>query len=185
MMDMMERDALLLKLVEKLKAHGSWCGETHVQKATYLLQTLLKVPLGFDFILYKHGPFSFELKDELTELRADTLLAWQERPDPYGNSLMVAPLGEHLVEGLKEEITPYDKQIEFVASIVNTQGVKELEKLATAYYVKNTCGNNSYEEQVKILCQLKPHITIDEARQAVIAIDEIIQDITRKKIIPT
>ena len=182
MKDMMERDAILLKLAERLKAHGSWCGETHIQKATYLLQKLLKVPLGFEFILYKHGPFSFDLKDELTEMRADTLLTWQERPDPYGNSLVVASLGESMLE--KKDITLYDKQIEFVAETVNSQGVKDLEKLATAYYVKNTHGDIPSEKQAEILCEFKPHITIEEARQAISAIEKIIQDVKSKDIIP-
>jgi hypothetical protein len=175
-MEMMEKDAVLLKLAERLKAHGSWCGETHIQKSTYLLQEMLHVPLGFEFILYKHGPFSFELKDEIAEMRADTLLTWQEQPDPYGDSLIVASLGTQMLDSLKEEISPYDAQIEFVAKIINNRGVKDLEKLATAFYVRNTCGEISPEEQVKKLCQFKPHISSDDARLAVQEIDRIISN---------
>lgn len=32
-------------------AHSGWCGETHLQKAIYFLQTLLNVPTDFDYIL--------------------------------------------------------------------------------------------------------------------------------------
>jgi uncharacterized protein YwgA len=179
MMDTMERDAVLLKLSERLKAHGSWCGETHMQKATYLLQDMLHVPLGFDFILYKHGPFSFELKDEITEMRADTLLTLQEQPAPYGDSLLVAPLGTQMLDCLKSDLSPYEKKIEYVAKIINNQGVKDLERLATAFYVRNTCGKSSQEEQVNQLRQFKPHITAEEARQAVQAIEGIVQEVSR------
>lgn len=179
MMDMMKKDAILLKLVERLKAYGSWCGETHIQKSTYLLQGLFHVPLEFDFILYKHGPFSFELKDEITEMRADNLLAWQERPDPYGDSLIIGQLGQHMLESLKPDISPYERQIEYIAKTINNQGVKDLERLSTAFYVRNTIGNTSEEEQVKKLCEFKPHISTEEARQAVQAIDKIVQEVFR------
>jgi uncharacterized protein YwgA len=60
-MDRLRRAAILTRLIEQLRNGGSWCGETHVQKATFFLQELLNVPLSLDFILYKHGPFSFDL----------------------------------------------------------------------------------------------------------------------------
>src|SRR5258708_22508076 len=82
----MQKAVILLSLIEQLHRKGSWCGETHVQKATYFLQELLGVHLGFEFILYKHGPFSFDLSDEITALRADLLLSVQPR-DPYGASI--------------------------------------------------------------------------------------------------
>ena len=77
-MDRMAK-AALIELIEKLRQEGSWCGETHVQKAVYFLQNLMGVPLQFDFILYKHGPFSFDLRDELTALRADGILRLETR----------------------------------------------------------------------------------------------------------
>jgi len=61
--------SLLVSLVEKMKNGGSWCGETHVQKCVYFLQQLLKVPMEFNCIMYKHGPYSFDLNDELAFLR--------------------------------------------------------------------------------------------------------------------
>jgi len=38
-------------------------------------------------VLYKHGPFSFDLSDELASMRADALLEWEIKPEPYGNAL--------------------------------------------------------------------------------------------------
>ncbi|MCL6557372.1 MAG: hypothetical protein K6U74_00970, partial [Firmicutes bacterium] len=66
MLPSLKRKALLLSLVKAMESQGSWCGETHIQKCSYFLQAMLGVPLGFEFILYKHGPFSFDLRDELT-----------------------------------------------------------------------------------------------------------------------
>ena len=85
-MDRLRNAALLTRLIEGLCSKGDWCGETHVQKTAFFVQELMGVPLGFRFILYKHGPFSFGLRDELTALRADGLLELE--PRTYGAQLI-------------------------------------------------------------------------------------------------
>jgi len=87
-----ERQALLTELVDEMRKADSWAGETHQQKCIYVLQEMLGVPLGFDYVLYKHGPFSFDLRDELTEMRADLLLQLEPRTS-YGPSYKPGPLG--------------------------------------------------------------------------------------------
>ena len=64
-MNRLAQQAILSGLATRLGSRGSWVGETHLQKAAYLLSQLRGVDFDFDFILYKHGPFSFELRDEL------------------------------------------------------------------------------------------------------------------------
>jgi hypothetical protein len=54
------RCALAVELAKQLRAEGSWCGETHLQKATFIIQDMTKANLGYKFVLYKHGPYSFE-----------------------------------------------------------------------------------------------------------------------------
>jgi uncharacterized protein YwgA len=83
-MNRLEKASILLSLTERLKEQGSWAGETHVQKATYILTKVLGVPLDFEFILYKHGPFSFDLRNELSALRAEGFMAWEIRGLRYG-----------------------------------------------------------------------------------------------------
>src|SRR5437773_6101487 len=85
-----KKTAIVAALTHRLRSRGSWCGETHIQKATYFLQELLQVHTGFEFILYKHGPFSFDLRDTITEMRADGVLEIHQQPYPYGPSLIVS-----------------------------------------------------------------------------------------------
>ena len=59
------RRAAISRLVEVMRAIGSWAGETHVQKCVYFMQGLLEVKMEYDFVLYKHGPYSFDLHNEL------------------------------------------------------------------------------------------------------------------------
>src|SRR5437879_4168147 len=81
-----QREAVLVALEAKLRAEGSWGGETHLQKATYFAQEMTRVPMDFDFILYKYGPFSPDLRDELSSMRADGFLVMRPVPG-YGPQL--------------------------------------------------------------------------------------------------
>ena len=124
----MQRAAVLLSLIERLRREGSWCGETHVQKSTYLLQELLGVPLKFDFILYKHGPFSFDLNDEITSLQADLLLGLKSRP-PYGPSIILGEGSKAVLDRYPKTRALYEPQIQFVADRLAPKNVAELERL--------------------------------------------------------
>jgi hypothetical protein len=105
-----------------------------LQKSTRFLQELLRVPLDFDFIFYKHGPYSFDLADEVTVMRADQLLTLQHR-DPYGPSLLPSTGAEAVMSRFPVTRQRYDQAIEFVASRLGRKNVADLEQLATALYV--------------------------------------------------
>ena len=91
-----EKEAVLIALMTGLREQESWCGETHVQKAAYILQEGLKVPIGLDFVLYKHGPYSFDLHNLLGEMRADMLVTAQARSYPYGPTLEPTSNASHV-----------------------------------------------------------------------------------------
>ncbi|MBW2619424.1 MAG: hypothetical protein JRC92_11175, partial [Deltaproteobacteria bacterium] len=162
-----------------------WCGETHLQKAAYFLQDMLDVPLGFDFILYKHGPFSFDLRDELTALRADGLLELEIQPVPYGPKLATTKRSQRLRDRFPKTIGKYEKQMDFVAGrVAGKNGVVYLERLGAALYVsKNEQPGETVEARVKILTELKPHISEDEAQQAMIEIDRLIVEARNQGIV--
>ncbi len=175
-MKRLQRDAVILSLIENLKANGSWCGETHIQKATYFIQELFGVPLGFEFILYKHGPFSFDLSDELTAMQADMLLRLQPQPRPYGPSLIPGESSELIKRHFPVTLKEYDSQVAFVAVQFSDKKVSELERLATALLVTREIEpDGSPESRAQCITRLKPHVKIDEAQDAVKAVDKIIE----------
>lgn len=100
-MNSLAQEAILVRLARRLYEHGSWSGETHIQKTTYLASVLLAIPFDFDFILYKHGPFSFELRDELDDMRVDGLLERVPQGPRYGPRLLVSPRGREFEERFK------------------------------------------------------------------------------------
>jgi hypothetical protein len=72
------------------------------------------VPLGFTFILYKHGPFSFDLRDELTAERADGLLKLDVQPG-YGPRFEATPQGDLISGKFSVTLRRYTPQIDFIA----------------------------------------------------------------------
>ncbi|VVB84456.1 Uncharacterised protein [uncultured archaeon] len=174
-MKRLQRDAVILSMVENLRAKGSWCGETHIQKAIYFVQELFNVPLEFEFVLYKHGPYSFDLCDELTAMRAYVLLRLQLQPDPYGPSFIPGKGSKLLRKLYPKTLKKYDPMVKFVADKFGEKGVAELERLATALYVTREINtDNSVESRAQCIHKLKPHVSLDEARDAVKVVDTLI-----------
>jgi len=171
-----QKQAVILALANGLIERGSWCGETHLQKATYFLEELTSVPLKLGFVLYKHGPFSFELRDEITAMRADGLLKLLLRPYPYGPSLHVADSGHRLQQRWPKCIEKYAANIAFVADRLGDLGVAELERLATALYVTRKHPRQSIKKRTSSLCALKPHISSEDAQAAVGEVDKMIAE---------
>jgi len=163
-------------LTSKLREQGSWCGETHLQKAMYLLQEIALVPTAYSFILYKHGPFSFDLRDDITALRADGVLALEPQEEPYGPKLVPTDGADRLHRVFPSTLKKYKDQTNRVAAIVGDKGVSELEKLATALYVtKEVNPSTDIAPRAKRVCALKPHISFAAAEESLIAVDGMLK----------
>lgn len=93
-MKRLDRAAAVCKLARRLRDADSWCGEAHLQKAAVLLKDGRHVPLGYEFVLYKYGPFSFGLRDEVAHFRIRGLLEPEPQPYPYGPRIHVTPPGQ-------------------------------------------------------------------------------------------
>lgn len=172
-MKRLQRAAVLAQLADKLAEQGSWCGETHMQKAVYLLQELADAKLGYDFILYKHGPFSFELRDDITGLCADGLFELRSR-EPYGPTFVTTPVAQQLRDNFKVTIAQFSKQVGTVAEVIGDKGVVELERIATALFVTlEDTSRSGVEDRADRLTELKPHVKRQEAKEAVEKIDDL------------
>jgi hypothetical protein len=150
-------------------------GDSHPESDIFPSRTA-GVPLGFEFILLKHGPFSFDLSDEITAMRADSLLQYQPR-EPYGPSLFPTEESQEFLEQYPKTLKNCANKIQFVAERVGTLGVADLERLATALYI--TFNENGLDvSRAERITQLKPHIGIDEAHEAVKNVDALRREAT-------
>ncbi len=166
-MQRLQRDVVLIRLIEALRDKGSWCGETHVQKAAYLLQDLVGVPMGFDFILYKHGPYSFDLRDELTGMRADGLVSLKVQDPNYGPSIVPETNAATLKARFTKTLAMHESQIAFVADRLGSKRVVELERLATALFIWKRYAPSADADLLATRVRFwKPHIAIGEASEA-------------------
>jgi len=83
------KPSLVLAVIRSLKLHGSWTGKTHVQKSLFLIKTATQIDVPFTFVLFKHGPYSFELETELEQMKS--YLAITSEPDPNGYGVVLSP----------------------------------------------------------------------------------------------
>lgn len=165
-MNRSERAALVAELLDRMHKRGSWSGATHLQKSLFYLQTALKVPLNYNFTLYKHGPYSFDLRDDLTEMQVMGVLELKANPMPYGPSFVATELSQRLRSKVGS-VMGYREKIKFAADNLGPLGVTALERLSTAQFVYLENPTGSRVELAKRIHELKPHIPIDQAAGAV------------------
>jgi hypothetical protein len=166
------RCALIVELVEKLHTQGSWCGETHVQKATYIIQEIAKINIGYKFVIYKHGPFSFELSSELSSMRAANIIELSFPRLDYGPSLRATEFGKRVYETNKENVKELDGAMNFVTKWFGSRDVRYLERVATAYFVTQKHPSESVESRAKRINELKAHVDLQAAEEAVKTVDQ-------------
>jgi uncharacterized protein YwgA len=164
-MNDLQRSAIVATLVKECRARDAFCGETMVQKSVFFLQELLKVPLAFDFQLYIYGPFSFELQRHVSSMMADDMIA--VRPLEYGSTFEPGEQVAYLEKHSAGTIAAHRDAVDFVVKHLAGRGVKQLERVATALFFTVTTDGLSVDERAAKICEVKPHITQDEARKAV------------------
>lgn len=174
-MKRLQRSALLTMLARELKEQGSWAGETHVQKAAFLLQEAAGVPLGYEFILYKHGPFAFDLREDLQALRADGLLGIEPQPYPYGPSIVATSRTPLLEERFPKTRAKYEPMVTKVAELIGHKRVVSLERLATAYLLMKRHPEFDDAQLAEELRRVKPHISEEGAAEAVTTVKEKVE----------
>jgi uncharacterized protein YwgA len=175
-MNRLVQEAVLVGLARRMADRGSWTGETHLQKAAYLLAQLRDVEFDFDFILYKHGPFSFELRDELASMRAEGLI---ERVVPnvrYGPQLLATARGRELEQRFEKTMQRYGDGLDWIADTLGQRGVVDLERLATAMWITRERPAASARARADELVAVKPHVSPDAALDAVAEIDRLLAD---------
>ena len=173
MLETTDRRAVVAQLVKRMRANGQWAGETHIQKALFFLQSMLKLPSPYKFVLYKHGPYSFDLHDDLGNMRANLVLDVKPQR-PYGASFELGELGDVSIQRGKNAVDRYNDRVEFVVGSLGNKDVRTLEQYATALFVKIDNPNSDNDMLKNIIMDLKPHISerlASEAIQSVVKIE--------------
>ncbi len=160
-----KKHAFILAVIDALHRHGSWTGKTHVQKALSLLRDEGRVPVPFQFVLYKHGPYTFDLIGELEQMQSYGAIAVEPNVQGYGVVLRESEMAKFAQT--QAPLSPEEFQgIEAVCKFVGSRNVAELERLATALWIRRHEGVTNQADVAKRLHELKPHVSIADAERA-------------------
>jgi uncharacterized protein YwgA len=173
----LQKQAAVMALIEALRRKGNWCGETHVQKTAYFVELLSNHRLGLSFVLYKHGPFSFELS-ELVALMGTLGYLSDEIANPrYGPrlkpNLEAAKMLKNRFGAVASEL---EKAVHFVVDHLADSGVVSLEKLGTALYFTRQEPIEDHQARAVRIHEVKPHISEIDALEAVQQVEKILNE---------
>jgi uncharacterized protein YwgA len=173
----LENQTVIYDLIGSLRAKQNWCGETHIQKTIFFLEELGNHPLGYNFILYKHGPYSFELSEDLAGMGALRFIDEEITHPNYGPRLKQNPeVGPMLRNQFGKKSQALNLAVEYLASKLSDYGVATLERLATALYFTKQEPIEGIEPRAQKIHEVKPHIPITLAIDAVKKVDGILTE---------
>lgn len=156
-----EAHKLILITIDALREQGNWTGRTHVIKALFLASC--KTSLPFEFVLYKHGPYSFDVDGELEQMKSYDAVK-TEQVVGYGPRLKRAN-GSAFLKDVSIDPSSTTTVLD-ACRFVGTWGVIELEALATSAWVRTREGSQLSSEVESRVRALKPHIPEGTARWA-------------------
>ena len=175
-----ERLEFIAYMLYALERKGSWCGLLHIQKACYIAQEMFKIPLKYDFLPYKYGPYSFDLPDDIS-LALNRFILDTVRNPGYGPSYTIEDDIKKYVESNKYK---YAGPVQFIAEWFHKRPARDLEKITSAHMVMHNIKlDASEEEQKQELREWKDKLSdqdIDDAFQEVTQKQEEAQKIPKK-----
>ncbi len=104
------------------------------------------------------------------------MLELRPQPYPYGPSLLPTPASADFRARSSRILGAYRRELDFAADKLADKGVADLERLATALFVTREIPDGDAEVRALRINQLKPHVSLDEARTAVATVDRVIQE---------
>jgi len=157
----MTQTAWTVEAIGALNHVGSWTGRTHLQKLMFLAESLCGINTPFCFVLYQYGPYSVQLDLMARDLEVFGLIRKQFRGgQEYGGSLVVTDEGRDAVAG---KLSDDDKSIlARVAKLIGSNGVKELELIATCCWTERMLGANSDDAIIEEVARIKPKYSREE-----------------------
>jgi len=159
-----ENAAVLVSLIEALREHGH-CGNTHIQKSMFFIQEISEFEDPYPFVLYKHGPYSFTLKEDLSAFLSYRFLDIAI-PDNSTVQYSNGPQADMLKQKFWGKAKRYEACINFVAEKLGPKDVRHLEKLSTALFFLNHRPMKE-EEIARKIHELKPHISLEDAENSI------------------
>jgi uncharacterized protein YwgA len=168
--------ALIVVLAEKMYDKGYWFGKTALQKLVYLLETVYKVPCGYQFSLYIHGPFCGELMDDLDYVNAlgGVSVNFDHRINGY--SISPAAGGKIIKSKAEDFLATYEAQIDKLLDDFGAMKARDLELCSTIVFVDRDAQkkkrNLTRKEFIQEVQSVKPHFPNTEIQSALAELED-------------
>jgi uncharacterized protein YwgA len=104
-------------------------GKTQMQKLVYFLQDH-RVPLEYEYEIYRYGPYSFDLSHDLGSLDSLSILNVENDPGGFGFHISIGKFAEKFKLESK-----YQKKVEKVINDFGLNTPAQLEVKATIHFV--------------------------------------------------
>lgn len=159
-MDDRRRLGSILEFVRSVTDENGPCDQTRLQRGAYLIQTLGGISLGYDFVLYKAGPFSPELEEDVAHLLTRNSLEWA-RTDGEGAGFI---LGE---EAPSRDSSDRDAVIDAIGRWVSIHDCPLLDRIGSALIIEDkVLPKGSREERVEYLADFKSNYSEESLHEA-------------------
>jgi len=174
------RRSIMLDLVHRLESQHRRVTMTSLQKLSYFLQEVLKVPLGLRFVMHYYGPYSFDLAHSISAMDAIGTICVLRDPDGYGYWVHPADTDDtrEMLDESKRERAEYAGALEKVASSLGGLQPWELELLSTCDFVRRLLRANNRpvddETVTREVHSLKPGFSEQQISDRLSKLDEIV-----------
>jgi len=170
------RLGLLVYIVEKCQGK---LGRTVAMKLLFLLQTVKKIPLGYDFRLYTYGPFDSEVLDDLDY--AVTLGGLKSKivyyPLGYGYEISLGEKANEMKQRAKVFLEQYNGEIDWVLDKFGRHSASDLELISTITYVNRNLAERGKKIKINELSQrvstIKPRFPIEAIKEKVESLKDL------------
>lgn len=150
--------------VRALRRNGSWTGRIHVHKLLFMLKTLERAEVPFQFELYHYGPYSRNLDEDIACMEAFGELERNYPKSGYGPQYGV--IDDHHAPGLSSDECD---AISAMARLFGDKNSSNLELIATCTWVERVEKISSDSEIIDRVSQVKPKYNRTEIEQQLAA----------------
>lgn len=164
-LDFVQRIAIITKLVEQLDE----VGRIKLMKLVYLLQTVRRVPMGYQFQLYLYGPYDAQVLSDVGTAEVWDALHEEYQtysPNAYGYKIRTASGAQELLGMERETLQKYREDIDWIVRKFGNKPAASLELIATIVWIDREYAWSKRLVKLRDLAQaahnLKSHFSFEE-----------------------
>lgn len=147
-----QRYLLTIALIKRL----GYAGKIQLQKLIYFLQEQLGLELGYVFRMHHYGPYSEDLDDDLSILKAGGYISITPDDQGYGFHIKAEEQPEKEWGSLPKEML---ERVAQIVTLFQEYDSSALELRATIHFVQKRLIAKPKEDVVSLVRELKPRFT--------------------------